>query len=98
MFYGAPGRYRVIVFVLQDLPFSQSLKNVSRAEALDWLVNGMNVLPTELSQQPFRGGHCTALVYEFESDGSKIRSVNSQLTGREHLSKAGLLPTLETTE
>ena len=45
LFYVDPGHYRVIVFVLQDLPFSQSSANVTADEARAWLVTGANVLP-----------------------------------------------------
>jgi hypothetical protein len=90
----------VIVFVLQNLPFSQSSTNVTADEARAWLVTGANVLPPEIATRPFggaNGGHCTALIYEFASDGSKVHVVESRLTGKEHLEKAGLLAALGTT-
>jgi hypothetical protein len=96
LFYVDPGHYRVIVFVLQDLPFSQSSTNVTAGEARAWLVTGANVLPPEIATRPF-GGHCTALIYEFASDGTKVHVVESRLTGKEHLEKAGLLAALGTT-
>ena len=89
----------MIVFVLQDLPFSQSSANVTGEEAQAWLTAGANVLPHEIAMRPFGGaygGHCTALIYEFASDGSKVHVVDSRLTGKEHLEKAGLLAGLET--
>lgn len=100
LFYVDPGHYRVIVFVLQNLPFSQSSTNVTADEARAWLVTGANVLPPEIATRPFggaNGGHCTALIYEFASDGSKVHVVESRLTGKEHLEKAGLLAALGTT-
>ncbi len=99
LFYVDPGHYRVIVFVLQDLPFSQSSANVTGEEARAWLTAGANVLPQEIAMRPFGGadgGHCTALIYEFASDGSTVHVVESRLTGKEHLEKAGLLAGLET--
>ena len=35
------------------------------------------------------------LIYEFASDGSKVQVVTSQLTGKQHLEKAGLLTVLD---
>ena len=87
----------MIVFVLQDLPFLQSSTTVTADEAHAWLVTGANVLPPDIAGRPFggvNGGHCTALIYEFASDGTKVHVVESRLTGKEHLEKAGLLPGL----
>ena len=100
LFYVDPGHYRVIVFVLQDMPFSQSSTNITADEARAWLTSGANVLPPDIAGRPFGGadgGHCTALIYEFASDGTKVHVVESRLTGREHLEKAGLLAALGTT-
>jgi hypothetical protein len=100
LFYVDPGHCRVIVFVVQDMPFSQSSTNVTAEEARAWLTSGANVLPPDIAARPFggaNGGHCTALIYEFASDGTKVRVVESHLTGKEHLEKAGLLATLGTT-
>ena len=99
LFYVDAGHYRVIVFILQDLPFSQSSANITGEEARAWLTTGANVLPPEIAARPFGGsygGHCTALIYEFASDGTKVRVVESRLTGKEHLDKAGLLAALAT--
>ena len=90
----------MIVFVLQDMPFSQSATSVTAEEARAWLRSGANVLPPDIAARPFggaNGGHCTALIYEFASDGTNVRVVESRLTGKEHLEKAGLLTALGTT-
>ncbi len=97
LFYVDPGHYRVIVFVLQDIPFAQSATGVTAEEARAWLTSGANVLPAQVAARPFggaNGGHCTALIYEFASDGTKVHVVDSRLTGKEHLEKAGLLASL----
>lgn len=94
LFYVDPGRYRVIVFVLQNLPFAQSPQNVTSEDARAWLGGGANVLPPSLAALPFKGAHCTALIYEFASDGTGVRPVASRLTGKGHLQQAGLLPAL----
>lgn len=93
LFYVDPGRYRVIAFIIQDAPFAQSSEQVTGDQARSWLRSGANVLPRELAERSF-AGHCTALVYEFASDGAAVRVVESRLTGRQHLEKAGVLATL----
>ncbi len=95
LFYVTPGHFRVIVFILQDLPFTQSSKGVSADDAKTWLREGANMLPPDMAKRPFGNGACTALIYEFESDGSAVKMVEGGLTGKEHLEKAGLLATLE---
>lgn len=95
LFFVDPGHYRVIVFVLQDVPFSQSAENVTAEQAHAWLTSGLNVLSPQIAQRPFAGGHVTVLIYEFASDGSKVQVVTSQLTGKQHLEKAGLLTVLD---
>jgi hypothetical protein len=95
LFFVDPGHYRVIVFVLQDLPFSQSAETITAQQAHAWLASGANVLSPEIAALPFAGGHVTVLIYEFASDGSKVQVVTSQLTGKQHLEKAGLLTVLD---
>jgi hypothetical protein len=95
LFYIDPGHYRVIVFILQDLPFSQSSREIVADEARAWLATGANVLPRNLAAMPFGDGYCTVLIYEFASDGSAVRLVESSLTGKEHLERSGILALLE---
>ena len=96
LFFVDPGHYRVIVFILSDLPFSQSSQVVTRDAARRWLHSGANILTPEIAKESFGDGHCTVLVYEFASDGRAVRVVeSSRLTGKEHLTKAGLLSLLE---
>lgn len=90
LFYVDPGHYRVIVFVLQDLPFSQSSETITADEAKAWLTSGANVLPPEIAERPVGGAHCTVLIYEFASDGKNVHLVESGLTGKGHLEQAGL--------
>jgi hypothetical protein len=95
LFFVGPGRYRIIVFILRDRPFSQSSQVITRDEARAWLSSGADTLSPEAAQAPFGGWHCTALIYEFASDGMAVRVVESSLTGKQHLTKAGLLSLLE---
>jgi hypothetical protein len=94
LFYVDPGRYRVIVFILQDAPFNQDAqKPLTGQQARAWLRTGANVLPRELADRGYRGD-CTVLVYEFASDGTAVRVVESRLTGLQHLERSGVLATL----
>jgi hypothetical protein len=95
LFFVEPGHYRVIVFILQDLPFAQSSQTATLEEARHWLRSGANVLPPEIAERPFKGGHCTVLIYEFAADGTGVHLIESPWTGREHLEKAGVLSLLE---
>jgi uncharacterized caspase-like protein len=95
LFFVQPGRYRVIVFIFQYMPFSQSRQDVTRDTAYKWLHEGLNVLPREMAERSFDEGDCTALVYEFASYGSAVSRVASNLTGMQHLEKAGVLALLQ---
>ena len=97
LFYVDRGLYRVIVFVLQDRPFVQSPSSVSGQQALSWLRTGANMLPREVADRPFDKGECSVLIYEFASDGTAVRRIDSSLTGKQHLEKAGVMSFLEKT-
>jgi Tetratricopeptide repeat len=91
LFYVDRGRYRVIVFILQDRPFVQSSDKITGQQARDWIRTGANVLPPEVRNRSFSEGTCSVLVYEFESDGAATKPVASHLTGKQHLEKAGVM-------
>ncbi|MGO8953263.1 MAG: tetratricopeptide repeat protein [Rhodomicrobium sp.] len=92
LFFAKAGHYRVIVFVLQDKAFSVSQKQATGKDAETWLNVGFLTLPPEFASRPFgKNSACTALIYEFASDGSAVHGVVSSLTGRQHLQKAGVL-------
>jgi hypothetical protein len=95
LFFVDPGHYRVIVFILQDVPFTQSGERITQEDALAWLRSGANVLPPEIARRTFSGSHCTVLIYEFASDGTTVRVIGSRLTGKQHLERAGVLSLLE---
>jgi hypothetical protein len=97
LFYVDRGLYRVIVFVLQDRPFVQSPNGVSGQQALSWLRTGANMLPREIADRPFDKGEVSVLIYEFASDGTAVRRIDSSLTGKQHLEKAGVMSYLERT-
>jgi Caspase domain len=95
LFYADPGRYRVIVFIIQDMPFFQSKDKVTGEAARTWLRSGANKLPRETAARPLSSADCTALVYEFASDGTAVRFVESRLTGKQHLERAGVMAFLQ---
>jgi hypothetical protein len=69
LFSGQPGYYRVIVFVVTNVPIMQRSAQPTSAEAKYWLLSGMNILPPELSNENMTADYsCTALIYEFERD------------------------------
>lgn len=100
LFFVEPGHYRIIVFILERVPFTQGDEGVTSYEAKSWLPRGIDVLPPVVGQLPFSStpseiAHCDALIYEFANDGSVERKVYSRLTGKQHLEKSGILTTLE---
>ena len=95
LFYVDRGRYRVIVFVLQERLISPSPRSATAAEARVWLQTGANRLPREVANRPYGDSVCSVLVYEFASDGRTVRTVDSSITAQEHLEKAGLTASLQ---
>jgi hypothetical protein len=95
LFFAKTGHYRLIVFIMQDTPFVPSAKAMAEPEARTLIRQGANVLPAETGKRSFAGNHCTALIYEFSSDGKSVDFMaESPLTGKEHLDKAGVLTLL----
>ncbi len=96
LFYAKAGHYRVIVFVLQEKSFTSSEQKATGKDADTWLAVGAIKLPAWLANRPFgKDSTCTALIYEFASDGTAVKGVVSNLTGKQHLQKSGLLTALE---
>ena len=95
LFFAKTGYYRLIVFIIQDTPFVASAKTMAEPEARALIRKGANVLPADTGARVFAGNHCTALIYEFSSDGRTVGLLaESPLTGKQHLDKAGLLSLL----
>lgn len=66
LFTADPGRYRVLVFTVTDVPVTDVGPTVEIAEAMEWLHTGGKSLPLEISQLRWREGFaCVLLVYEF---------------------------------
>lgn len=94
LFTANPGFYRLIVFVVTSKPFSQTKTGVEREEAMTWLSEGANRLPSSIGDLPLTNRHsCSALIYEFEQPEPRKPAALKQpgrLTGRIHLEKARL--------
>lgn len=93
LFMARPGYYRVIVFVVTSKAFPQRDVKVTSEESKLWLTRGLNKLPEEIGDQEYSSAHsCTALIYEFKQTGKHTQLMEpSQITGKTHLEKAGLM-------
>lgn len=90
------GFYRVIVFIVTDEPWSRAGERPTGKEAERWLAEGYNRLPIDIGELTYREGHhaTTALVYEFEKrfpHEPAAQIENSDILGKDHLQKAGIL-------
>jgi hypothetical protein len=93
LFAADEGFYRVVVFIISSEAFSANDRSISPNEAKRWIPQGLNVLPSELAQEPISLRHnCTALIYEFRKAHGKDPQpvVPSSLSGERHLAASGL--------
>src|SRR5262249_42008615 len=92
-----PGFYRVIVFIVTNVPFTQSDKKIGEEEAKAWTTRGANSLPENIKRQVFQSDFsCATLIYEFkkETADDKAEYVKSTLTGLQHLEKSTIFGNL----
>jgi hypothetical protein len=98
LFKSEPGYFRVIAFIITPHPFSQYAMRVSRQEAIEWLYEGFNRLPTCVGMQPYSEDYtCTALIYEFEKQRGEETActvIPGRLPARTHLENSGLMDSL----
>jgi hypothetical protein len=96
LFTAEQGRYRVIVFTVTDVPFTEGDQRVTSEEALEWLRHGLDKLPPSLAALPYTNDvTTTALIYEFERTSGNTPAaaravLPSTIGAREHLAGAGL--------
>jgi hypothetical protein len=92
LFTPQAGRYRIIVFIVSDQPFSAADKTVSAKEAGEWVQKGAFQLPQTIREINYTPKHfCEALVYEFDQstrDNPAVFKAPSELQGETHLKKA----------
>ena len=94
IFLAPKGYYRIIAFLVTPNPFTYSDATISREEANDWIVSGLNRLPDQISKKQFSAKYrVTVLVYEFVSDADEqdALKVPGRLSGKTHLEKSRIL-------
>ncbi len=93
LFTAQPGYYRVIVFIVTSKAFSQRDVKITSEQSRAWVSSGSNKLSEEIGNQEYSSAYsCTALIYEFRQTGKHAELVDpSQITGKTHLDKAGLM-------
>ena len=97
LFRARAGHFRVVVFVVTNHPFNQTDAKVSSDQATSWVKKGLNQLPKKIGDRDYTDDYtCMALIYEFETlGGGQSRFVEpSEITGRTHLEKSGLMAAL----
>jgi hypothetical protein len=97
LFTAVPGQYRVLAFVVTDRPVVQGATGLTAAAASELVSSGATDLPDDYARMPFTPAHkVVALVYEFRRTGSAeaTQRLPSDLEGRTHLQRAGLLGAL----
>jgi hypothetical protein len=91
LLYADPGRYRLVVLVVSDVPFSADGGYLTQSDASKLLSRGVNTLPEKVAENQYSSRHrCTALIYEFRKSSAPNSElvVPSPLPGRDHLMKA----------
>jgi hypothetical protein len=96
LFRAPTGHYRVIAFIVTDVPWQQNAPRPSEEQAQLWLSTGLTSLPAAVRDIRYTADYLsTALVYQFTKDGSGARFVDvSPADTLVHLEKAGLLQTI----
>jgi hypothetical protein len=91
LFYPRVGYFRIVVFVVTDIPFSQSGPTATKEEAKTWLREGKNILPAAAAKLPINDNfYCTALIYEYEFTESQKSKLSNRFSAKTHLEKAKL--------
>lgn len=97
LFFGDPGRYRLIAFVVTDQTYAATGAPISSQEGDQILRGGFVNLPAAFDALPFTPSHdVTALVYEFERpEAGEVRRIDrSRLSALDHLRGAALIEAL----
>jgi hypothetical protein len=99
LFTAPEGYFRVIAFVVTDVPFGQTDDMATALEAQEWLAKGFNVLPEQVAGMRVNSlTRYTSLIYEFRGRGFG-EAVQVVLPGkfeaRRHLEQAGIWRVLE---
>ncbi len=99
LFTAPQGDYRVIVFIVTTQSFATSNDEASRDDAQDWVMGGMDQLPSHLQAQPFsRDMSGSALVYQFRKighDDPAVANPDDAVPARQQLSRSGITAALQ---
>jgi hypothetical protein len=101
LFKAPPGYYRILVFLVTPVSFSENRAVVTEEEAQKWLEAGFNTLPDSIGSRPFAdSAQVPALIYQFQSAGTEALADTkvlhpSPLDARTHLVNSGVWPVLE---
>jgi len=90
---GEEANFRVLVFMITDIPLTQSDKITEMTEAKSWLKKGMNALPDDLAEFEFTSSHkVNLLLYEFtQHESAKAELLKeSRIDVEDHLVKTGI--------
>ena len=98
LFLAPVGYYRVIVFVVSDLPFNQSNGTMNSDTAKTLLKIGKDKLAPYVASRSYDAAYeCTAIIYEFKRDAQSNAPIfldHNIITG-DNLEQAGLLTALQ---
>lgn len=98
LFKAATGHFRVIVFLVTDVPAEKKQAPTTADEATAWYGSGADFLPADIRRQPFTDDYrVTALIYEFEKleNSDKARMLGqSTCLDQDHLSKSRITANL----
>jgi len=90
---GEEANFRVLVFMLTDIPLTQSDEITEMTKAKSWLKKGMNALPDDLALLEFTPRHkVNLLLYEFtqHESGKPTLLQESRVGIEDHLVKTGI--------
>lgn len=91
LFRAATGHFRVLVFLVTDVPAEKKKDTVDPQTATAWYSSGVDFLPPVIGRQPYTNDYrVTALIYEFRKpENSKAQQLTpSGCLGQDHLTKS----------
>ena len=100
LLYADPGRYRLVVFAVTNVPFSmaEAGPGMTAGEASRLAERGANVMPPGAASRAYSSAHrCTAIIYEFRKTGDSNAELvlPSAMAARDHLVKGQVWAALE---
>lgn len=91
LFFPRIGYFRIVVFIITDVSFSQKREVATKQEAMTWLKQGNNILPEDAAKLPLNPNfNCTALIYEYQFTENQKSKLSNRFSAQAHLEKANL--------